>query len=72
MSSATDAFVVENRGRFLSELKEFVRIPSISTLPEHAPDIARASNFVADSLRRAGIENVEIIPTAGHPLVYGD
>jgi acetylornithine deacetylase/succinyl-diaminopimelate desuccinylase-like protein len=72
MSSATDAFVTEHRGRFLSELKDFVRIPSISTLPEHVPDIQRAANFVADSLRRAGIENVEIIPTAKHPLVYGD
>lgn len=72
MSSATDAFVNDNRARFLSELKEFVRIPSISTLPEHVSDIQKAANFVADGLRRAGIENVEIIPTARHPLVYGD
>jgi acetylornithine deacetylase/succinyl-diaminopimelate desuccinylase-like protein len=72
MSIATDAFVQDNRRRLLDELKDFVRIPSISTLPEHAGDIQRAAGFVAEGLRKAGIENVEIIPTAGHPLVYGD
>jgi acetylornithine deacetylase/succinyl-diaminopimelate desuccinylase-like protein len=72
MSTATDAFVQDNRDRLLSELKEFVRIPSISTLPEHAGDIQRAAEFVAVSLRRAGMENVEIIPTGRHPLVYAD
>src|SRR5579863_1429463 len=72
MSSATDAFVTGNRDRFLSELKDFIRIPSISTLPEHASDIGRAADFVAESLRRAGMENVEIILSGGHPLVYAD
>jgi acetylornithine deacetylase/succinyl-diaminopimelate desuccinylase-like protein len=72
MSNATDAFVRQNRGRFLEELKEFIRIPSISTLPEHKPDIQRAARFVADGLDRAGMENIEIIPTGGHPLVYAD
>ena len=72
MSSATDAFVKDNRDRLLAELKEFVRIPSISTLPEHKPDIQRAAEFVAASLRNAGMENVEIIATAKHPLVYAD
>src|SRR6202030_2933151 len=72
MSQATDTFVEQNQTRFLEELKDFLRIPSISTLPEHKPDVERAANFVADSLKRAGLENVEIIPTAGNPLVYGD
>ena len=72
MSSATDAFVNDNRDRLLAELKEFIRIPSISTLPEHTPDIQRAAEFVAESLRNAGMENVEIIPTGKHPLVYAD
>ena len=72
MSSATDLFVQQNRDRLLAELKEFIRIPSISTLPENKPDIERAAGFVAASLRSAGMENVEIIPTAGHPLVYAD
>lgn len=72
MSKATDAYIQQNRGRFLEELKAFLRIPSISTLPEHQGDIARAAQFVADSLKSAGMENVEIIPTDRHPLVYAD
>jgi len=72
MSAATDAFVIDNQTRLLDELKEFVRIPSISTLPEHRPDILRAAEFVANGLRAVGIEHVEIIPTGKHPLVYGD
>jgi acetylornithine deacetylase/succinyl-diaminopimelate desuccinylase-like protein len=72
MSTATDDFVRDNRQRLLDELKAFVRIPSISTLPEHADDIRRAASFVAESLRHVGMEHVEVIPNAGHPLVYAD
>lgn len=72
MSQATNAFVESNRERFLDELKDFLRIPSISTLPEHKSDVRRAAEFVADSLKNAGLENVEIIQTAKHPLVYAD
>jgi acetylornithine deacetylase/succinyl-diaminopimelate desuccinylase-like protein len=72
MSAAIDAYIQENRPRLLDELKEFIRIPSISTLPEHKPDVERAAAFVSDGLRRAGLENIEIIPTARHPLVYAD
>src|SRR5713101_2519941 len=72
MSQATDQFVESNQERFLEELKDFLRIPSISTLPEHRNDIDRAAQFVADSLRAAGLENVEIMPTANHPLIYAD
>src|SRR5467141_2189971 len=72
MSNTTDAFVHENQDHFLEELKTFLRIHSISTLPQHRSDIDRAAGFVADSLRAAGLENVEVIPTGKHPLVYGD
>ena len=72
MSGATDAFVQENRPRLLEELKQFLRIPSISTLPENRGDIERAAGFVAEALRAAGMENVELIETDGHPLVYAD
>ena len=72
MSQATNAFVEQNKSRFLEELKDFLRIPSISTLPDHAGEVQRAAGFVADSLRSAGLENVEIISTARHPLVYAD
>ena len=72
MSQATDLFVEQNKSRLLDELKTFLRIPSVSTLPEHVPDVRRAAEFVADSMKTAGLENIEIIPTAKHPLVYGD
>ena len=72
MSLSTDTFVETNKDRLLSELKDFLRIPSVSTLPEHVPDIQRAAEFVAASLRAAKMENVEVIKTAGHPLVYAD
>src|SRR3954451_2165714 len=72
MASDISAYVRENEGRLLQELQDFLKIPSISTLPEHKADVDRAAQFTADSLRRAGIENIEIIPTERHPLVYGE
>jgi acetylornithine deacetylase/succinyl-diaminopimelate desuccinylase-like protein len=72
VSQSTSAFVEQNKDRLLEELKTFLRIPSISTLPEHAADVQKAAGFVAKSLEAAGLENVEIIPTAKHPLVYAD
>lgn len=72
MSQAINAFVDENRERFLDELNEFIRIPSISTLPEHKADIERAARFAADKLAAAGMENVELIPTGRNPLVYAE
>lgn len=72
MSQATDNYVELHRDRFLEELKEFIRIPSISTLPENAQDVQRAAEFTASALKAAGLENIEIIPTQRHPLVYAD
>jgi acetylornithine deacetylase/succinyl-diaminopimelate desuccinylase-like protein len=72
MSQATDRLVQENRPRFLDELKAFLRIPSISTSPDHEADVRSAAEFVRGALHDAGLEHVEIIPTARHPLVYAD
>jgi acetylornithine deacetylase/succinyl-diaminopimelate desuccinylase-like protein len=72
MPNAVEDFVNSNRARFLEELKTLLRIPSISALPENRPDIDRAAEFSAQAMRAAGLENVEVIPTANHPLVYGD
>ena len=72
MSKTALAFAAENRERFLDELKELLRIPSVSTLPEHDADTRRAAEFVAAELRRIGMEHVELVETAGHPLVYAD
>ncbi len=72
MSSAAVTYARENQQRFLSELKTLLRIPSVSTLPQHKDDVRLAAQFVADDLKRIGIEHVEVIPTGGHPLIYGD
>ncbi len=72
MNTTIDSYIETNRDRMLGELKEFLSIPSISTLPAHRTDIERASEFVAGKLRDAGVDRVERIPTAGHPLVYGE
>ena len=72
MASLAISFAKKNEKRFLEELKELLRIPSVSTLPEHKSDIEKAAAFVAAELKRIGIEHVEIIQTDGHPLVYGD
>ena len=72
MPSAAITYARQNQQRFLSELKDLLRIPSVSTLPEHKEDVRRAAQFVADEMKRIGLEHVEIIPTEGHPLVYAD
>ena len=71
-------FAKNNSQRFVEELKAFLRIPSVSTDPDHAGDTRRAAEFVAAELRRIGMENVRLIETTtaqhpnGHPLVYAD
>src|ERR1700716_371316 len=72
MASSAVEFARNNQQRFLSELKDLLRIPSVSTLDEHKSDVRHAADFVANELRRIGMENVEIIPTKGHPLIYAD
>jgi acetylornithine deacetylase/succinyl-diaminopimelate desuccinylase-like protein len=72
MSSPAVHFARENHPRFLEELKNLLRIPSISTLPEHAADCRRAAETLAAELKRIGMQNVRVIETSGHPLVYAD
>ena len=72
MSQAIDRYVQENETRFLEELKDLLRIPSISTSPEHNEATHRAADFVVDHLLAAGLQNVELIETERHPLVYAD
>jgi acetylornithine deacetylase/succinyl-diaminopimelate desuccinylase-like protein len=72
MPSSAIVFAQQNRPRFLEELKALLRIPSISTLPEHKDDVRRAAETLAAELKRIGMENVRLIETAGHPLVYAD
>jgi acetylornithine deacetylase/succinyl-diaminopimelate desuccinylase-like protein len=72
MASPAVDYARQNESRFLNELKDLLRIPSVSTLEQHRGDVQKAAHYVADDLRRMGMENVEIIPTKGHPLVYAD
>lgn len=72
MTSQAHDYASTHADRFRAELHNLLRIPSISTLPERAPDVIRAAQWVADALRRVGIEHVVLMPTAGHPVVYGD
>jgi len=70
--SAALSYLKQNQSRFLDDLKDFVSIPSISTDPNAKADMLRAAEWVADQLRRLGCQNVQILPTAGHPVVYGE
>jgi acetylornithine deacetylase/succinyl-diaminopimelate desuccinylase-like protein len=72
MSSPALEYARQNQPRFLAELKDLLRIPSVSTLPQHKSDIERAAEFLAAQMRTIGLEHVEVIKTAGHPLVYAD
>ena len=66
-------FVEQNQDRYVAELCELLRIPSISTRAEHAADVARAANWIAEKMRNSGLNHVELIQSEGHcPLVYGE
>jgi acetylornithine deacetylase/succinyl-diaminopimelate desuccinylase-like protein len=72
MSSPAVAYARQNYPRFLDELKALLRIPSISTLPQHDGDCRKAAEVLAAELTRIGFENVRLIDTVGHPLVYAE
>jgi acetylornithine deacetylase/succinyl-diaminopimelate desuccinylase-like protein len=66
------SFVDSNKDRYLRELTEFLAIPSISTNPENVPDMQRCAGWVADHMRSTGLQNVQIFPTPGHPIVFSE
>jgi len=68
----TIQYIQENKERFLQELFELLRIPSVSADPKYKEDVARCAESVADHLRKAGADAVEICATEGHPIVYGE
>ncbi len=67
-----EEYLSANQDRFVEELRDLVRIPSVSAKPEHMPDIEAAGEWVVARLKAAGAKNVAMYPTAGHPVVYGD
>ena len=74
MSDAKNAieYAHKNRERFTKELSEFIKLESISTDEEYKGQVEKAAEWAADHLRKIGIENVKLMPTGGHPVVYGD
>jgi acetylornithine deacetylase/succinyl-diaminopimelate desuccinylase-like protein len=65
-------YVSENKQRFLDELFELLRFPSVSADPKFKDDMLRTAEYVAEKLKIAGADEVEICPTAGYPIVYGE
>ena len=65
-------YATKQRKRFEEELFEFLKIPSISTLPDHKTDMGKAAAFVQQKLQEAGLDISEVIEGQGHPLVYGE
>lgn len=66
------AYVDANRSRFVDDLIEWVRIPSVSSDPKHTADVARNAEHLANTLRSLGAGRVEVWPTAGHPAVFAE
>lgn len=65
-------YLEANKDRFLNELLELLRIPSVSADSKYAADVKRTAEFVAEKLKAAGADQVEVCATAGHPIVYGE
>ncbi|MFZ6050840.1 dipeptidase [Halocola ammonii] len=69
---AVQKFIDANKQRFLDELLELLRVPSVSTDPAHKDDIRKAAEMIAEDLRSSGADEVEVCETGGHPIVYGE
>lgn len=65
-------YMSQNKDRFLEELLDLLRIPSISADSKYKDDVKKCAEAVKDSLLKAGCDNAEICPTEGHPIVYGE
>lgn len=67
-----NTYLEANKKRFVEELFELLRIPSVSADPKYASDVAQAAEYIKTKLESAGADKVEVCPTGGHPLVYGE
>jgi acetylornithine deacetylase/succinyl-diaminopimelate desuccinylase-like protein len=66
------AYTRTHQQKFVDSLQDLLRIPSISTLPEHNPDMRRAAEWLAARLRALNFDRIQVLPTARHPVVYGE
>lgn len=69
---AIDTYIKNQEDRFLSELLDLLRIPSVSADPKYKADVARCAEAVKKRMEEAGLDKVEVCPTVGHPIVYGE
>ena len=67
-----ETYLNDHQSQYLEELTEFLGIPSISSLPDHAEDIRKAADWVVARLKQAGVDNIQILETGGHPVVFGE
>jgi acetylornithine deacetylase/succinyl-diaminopimelate desuccinylase-like protein len=67
-----ESYLSDHKDQFIGELLEFLQIPSISSLPDHTSHVLQAAEWVEARMKTAEIESVRILPTGGHPVVYGD
>ncbi|MFN8334903.1 MAG: dipeptidase [Cyclobacteriaceae bacterium] len=65
-------YLTQNKDRFLSELFELLRIPSVSADSKHSGDVRKAAEYLLEKLKAAGVDKVELCETAGHPIVFGE
>ncbi len=65
-------YITENKERFLDELMEFLRIPSVSANPDYKDEVVRCAEWLKSKLLASGCDQVTIYPTDGHPIVYGE
>ena len=65
-------YIEQNKDRFLNELFDLLRIPSVSADKDFAADVNKAADFIKTKMIEAGADNVEVCPTAGYPIVYGE
>lgn len=65
-------YLTENKDRFLNELFDLLRIPSVSADSKHAGDVRKAAEYLLEKLKAAGVDKVELCETAGHPIVFGE
>ncbi len=65
-------YAYQHRSRFLQQLTDLVRIPSVGTDPAHNADTQRAAEWIVEDMRRIGLQNVDLLPTGGNPAVYGE
>ena len=69
---STHEFIAAHKDRFLAELLDLLRIPSVSADPAYAGDVRKAAEWVAANLRAAGADHVRLEETPGYPIVYGE